>query len=59
MERESIYRGIDVAKKRVDIAVRPLDLTWSTPYDDDDAVVLVGQLQPDTKSKSRVLRVSE
>ena len=45
MEPEAIYIGIDVAKERLDIAVRPSDLTWSTPYGDKDVEVLVGQLQ--------------
>ena len=45
MERESIFIGIDVAKEKMDIAVRPSDRTWSTSYDDDDVEVLVGQLQ--------------
>ena len=45
MERESIYLGIDVAKQRVDVAVRPLDRTWSTSHGDDDVGVLVGQLR--------------
>lgn len=45
MERESIYIGIDVAKERVDIAVRPPDRTWSMPYGDDDVELLVAQLQ--------------
>ena len=45
MERESIYIGIDIAKERVDIAVRPPDRTWSMPYGDDDVELLVAQLQ--------------
>ncbi len=45
MERESIYIGIDIAKERVDIAVRPSDRTWSMPYGDDDVELLVAQLQ--------------
>ncbi len=45
MERESIYIGIDIAKERVDIAVRPSDRTWSMPYGDDDVDLLVAQLQ--------------
>lgn len=44
MELEPIYIGIDVAKERVDVAVRPLDRTWSMSYGDDDVDVLVGQL---------------
>ena len=49
MERELVYigidvAGIDVAKERVDVAVRPLDRTWSMSYGDDDVDVLVGQL---------------
>ena len=45
MERESIFIGIDVAKEKVDIAVRTSDRTWSTSNDDDNVEVLVGQLQ--------------
>ena len=45
MERQSIYIGIDVAKERVDIAVRPSDRTLSRPYDDDDVELLGSQLQ--------------
>ena len=45
MEPESFFIGIDVAKERMDMAVRPLDRTWRTSYDDDDVEVLVGQLQ--------------
>ena len=45
MEQEAIHIGIDVAKERVDIAVRPSDRTWSTSYDDDGVEALVGQLQ--------------
>ena len=45
MERESIFIGIDVAKEKVDISVRPSDRTRSTSNDDDNVEVLVGQLQ--------------
>ncbi len=45
MERESISIGIDVAKEKVDIAVRPSVRTWSTSNDDVNVEVLVGQLQ--------------
>ena len=45
MEQEAIHIGIDVAKERVDIAVRPSDRTWSASYDDDGVEALVGQLQ--------------
>ena len=32
MKREPTYVGIDVAKDRVDIAVRPTGQSWSASY---------------------------
>ena len=34
MERETTYVGIDVAKNRVDIAVRPTGEYWNVTYDE-------------------------
>ena len=45
MEQESIYVGIDVAKDRVDVAVRPSGELWSEDYDEPGIVGLVVRLQ--------------
>ena len=45
MEQTDTYVGIDVAKDRVDIAVRPTGHSWHTPYDEVQVALLVAQLQ--------------
>ena len=49
MSQESIYVGIDVAKNRVDVAVRPTGRSWSVQYDQagvDDLVIQLSSLRP-------------
>ena len=45
MEQETTYVGIDVAKNRVDIAVRPTGKSWGVTYDETKVAALVAQLQ--------------
>ena len=45
MERETTYVGIDVAKNRVDIAVRPTGEYWDVTYYEAKVAALVLQLQ--------------
>ena len=45
MEQEAIYVGIDVAKARVDVAVRPTDERWEIRYDQKGVRKLVSQLR--------------
>ena len=45
MKQEEIYVGIDVAKDRVDVAIRPGGDTWSTDYDERDMSELVSCLR--------------
>ena len=45
MEQEPIYVGIDVAKARVDVAVRPSGDIWSVDYDETGVAGLVDRLQ--------------
>ena len=45
MEQEPIYVGIDVAKARVDVAVRPSGDIWSVDYDETGVARLVDRLQ--------------
>ncbi len=45
MKREPTYVGIDVAKDRVDIAVRPTGQSWSASYEEEEAEKLVARLQ--------------
>ena len=45
MEHETTYVGIDVAKDRVDIAVRPTGEYWDVTYDEAKVAALVAQLQ--------------
>ena len=45
MEQEPIYVGIDVAKARVDVAVRPSGDNWSVDYDETGVAGLVDRLQ--------------
>ena len=44
MEHETTYVGIDVAKDRVDIAVRPTGEYWDVTYDEAKVAALVAQL---------------
>ena len=39
------YIGIDIAKERVDVVIRPSGRSWSLPYDEAEVRELVGQLQ--------------
>ena len=39
------YFGIDIAKERVDVAIRPSGWSWSLLYDDSEMEELVRQLQ--------------
>ena len=45
MKREPTYVGIDVAKDRVDIAVRPTGQSWSASYEEEEVEKLVARLQ--------------
>jgi transposase len=45
MSSVPVYVGIDVAKTRLDIAVRPCDERWSSSLDDADLSSLVARLQ--------------
>ena len=45
MEQEAIYVGIDVAKARLDIAVRPTEDRWSITYNQKGVDELVPQLK--------------
>lgn len=45
MKQEPTYVGIDVAKARVDVAVRPRGDTWSVDYDEAGIAGLVARLQ--------------
>ena len=45
MEQEPTYVGIDVAKDRVDIFIRPTGQSWSVTYNEADVEALVVQLQ--------------
>ena len=45
MEQELTYVGIDVAKARVDVAVRPSGDIWSIDYDEPGVAGLIGRLQ--------------
>ena len=45
MEREPQFVGIDVAKSRVDVAVRPTGQRWTISYDEADIVELVSHLE--------------
>lgn len=44
MDKELIYVGIDVAKDRVDVAVRPSGKVWSVSYDEAGIADLVVEL---------------
>ena len=43
MKREPTYVGIDVAKDRVDIAVRPTGQSWSASYEEEEVEKLVAR----------------
>ena len=45
MKGEAIYIGIDVAKDRPDVAVRPKGKGWSVSYEDREEEKLVASLQ--------------
>ena len=45
MKGEAIYIGIDVAKDRLDVAVRPKGKGWSVFYEDREVEKLVASLQ--------------
>ena len=45
MNQEAIYVGIDVAKARVDVAVRPTEDIWDVTHDEDGISLLVSQLR--------------
>ena len=45
MKQEATYAGIDVAKDRVDVALRPSGDIWSVAYDESGISGLVAQLQ--------------
>ena len=45
MKQEETYVGIDVAKDRVDVAVRPTGRSWSVSYDGAGVDDLVAQLK--------------
>ena len=45
MGHEGIYVGIDVAKAKVDVAVRPTSQRWVVSYDETGVAELVSQLE--------------
>ncbi len=45
MKQEAIYAGIDVAKDRLDVALRPSGSGWSVAYDQAGVSALVSELQ--------------
>ena len=45
MNQEAIYAGIDVAKDRLDVALRPSGSAWSVVYDEAGVSSLVSKLQ--------------
>ena len=45
MNQEAIYAGIDVAKDRLDVALRPSGSVWSAAYDQAGVSALVSRLQ--------------
>ena len=44
MKQEEIYVGIDVAKARVDVAIRPGGDAWSIEYDEPTVSKLISRL---------------
>ena len=44
MKQEEIYVGIDVAKARVDVAIRPGGDIWSIDYDEQAVSELISRL---------------
>lgn len=46
MEGPEVFVGIDVAKARLDVAVRPTGKGWSFPNDEGGCAALATQLQP-------------
>ena len=52
MKRELAYVGIDVAKDRVDIAVRPTGQSWSASYEEEEVEKLVARLQENPRPRS-------
>ena len=52
MKREPAYVGIDVAKDRVDIAVRPTGQSWSASYEKEEVEKLVARLQENPRPRS-------
>ena len=45
MEQAPTYVGIDVAKAKVDVALRPTGRGWTTPYDERGVRELVSQIE--------------
>ena len=45
MEQEPVFAGIDVAKDRVDVALRPSGDVWEVVYDESGVSALVSRLQ--------------
>lgn len=45
MEQEATFVGMDIAKDRVDIAVRPTGQKWAISYDEAEVRGLVSQLK--------------
>ena len=52
MKREPAYVGIDVAKDRVDIGVRPTGQSWSASYEEEEVEKLVARLQENPRPRS-------
>ena len=52
MKREPTYVGIDVAKDRVDIVVRPTGQSWSASYEEEEVEKLVARLQENPRPRS-------
>ena len=42
MEQELSYVGVDIAKERMDVAIRPSGRSWSLPYEETEVQELVG-----------------
>ena len=45
MEQAPRYVGIDVAKAKVDVAVRPTDRKWAISYDESGVRELISQME--------------
>ncbi len=51
MHPSSLFVGIDVAKAKLDIALRPRDQTWQIDHDEATMAQLVEQLQAQSPTR--------